>query len=93
MNRNEEYSTCDLSTCIVSDDFPGCLQRIGPHDSLSESPESIYVQYCRVSLSSASEFPLYDYTCYHFIYGTTVPVLCFLVENTIKRSVLLELQD
>ena len=91
MNRKEERSTSDLSTCVVSDDFPTCLQRIDPHDSLSESLESIYVQYCRVSLSSASEFLLYDYTCYYFMYDTVLAPYSS-VENTIKRSVLLELQ-
>ena len=81
-----------MSTCVVSDDFPACLQRIDPHDSLSESLESIYVQYRhgRILLGNASEFLLYDYTCYHFMYGTVL-VLYSLVVNTIKRSVLLEL--
>ena len=79
-----------MLTCVVSDDFPACLQRIDPHDSLSESLESIYVQYCRILLGSASEFLLYDYTYYHFMYGTVL-VLYSLVVNTIKRSVLLEL--
>ena len=68
---------------MVSDDFPAYLQRIDPHDSLSESVESIYVQYRRILLSSASEFVLYDYTCYHFMYGTVL-VLYSLVVNTIK---------
>ena len=79
-----------MLTSVVSVDFPACLQRIDPHDSLSESLEPIYVQYRRILLSSASEFLLYDYARYHFMYGT-VPVLYSLVVNTIKRSVLLEL--
>ena len=70
MNRSEEQSTSSLLTCIVSDDFLGYLQRIDPHDSLRESPKPIYVQYRRISLSSASEFLLYDHTSYHFMYGT-----------------------
>ena len=30
----------------------------------------MYVQYHRILLSNASEFLLYDYTCYHFMYGS-----------------------
>ena len=72
-----------MSTCVVSDDFPARLQLINPHDSLGESPELIYVQYHRISLSGVSEYLLYDYTCYHFMYGTVL-VLCSLVENTMR---------
>ena len=74
----QAQTLCLICRPVVSD-VPACLRRIDPHDSPSEPPEPIYVQYRRIWAIHASEFLLYDYTCYHFMYGT---VLCIIQWRT-----------